>query len=155
CALPISADTHRIVSHLLKYNFKPSLVFEHIYEMFSLARMKLLGIALGNLKIDKTKRIAWMVVSQEILRKAKAKLEDTEGFIEMIRSIEGIRLAVLFQEIEKNKVKVGFRSRGGLDAGRLARILGGGGHFAASGCILEGKLKEIEKLVLSRIKREI
>lgn len=150
-----TARTHQIVSRLLRYDFKSSLVFENIYEMYSPARMKLLGLSLGNLRIDKTRGIAWMSVSQNLLRSSHANWDDVEGFVELMRSIKGIRLAIIFQEIGKSRIKVGFRSREGVDAGNLARLFGGGGHFAASGCILEGSLQEVERKVLSKIRRKM
>ncbi|MCM8784061.1 MAG: bifunctional oligoribonuclease/PAP phosphatase NrnA [Candidatus Omnitrophica bacterium] len=150
-----TVKTHRIVSRLLEYDFDASLVFENIYGMYSLARMKLLGLSLRNIKVNKEKGIVWMSVSQKMLRDTGADLKDTEGFIEMLRSIKGIKLAILFQEVEKNRVKIGFRSRRDLDVGKLARLFGGGGHFAASGCMLEGRLKDIENMVLHRIIKEV
>ncbi|MFN7170433.1 MAG: DHH family phosphoesterase [Candidatus Omnitrophota bacterium] len=150
-----TARTHRIVSQLLNYDLKPSLVFENIYEMYSPARMRLLGLSLENLNIDRKRGIAWMSVSQRLLKNSGASLDDVDGFVEIMRSIKGIKLAILFQEIEKNQIKVGFRSREGVDAGNLARIFGGGGHFAASGCILKGNLEEIEKKVLNEIRGKI
>lgn len=145
--------THKIVAELLRYGINPRYVFERIYEMHSFARMRLLGLALSQLQVNKKKGFAWVSISQEMLRKTKANLEDVEGFIEMIRSMEGIKLAILFQEIERNKIKVGFRSREGIDAGRFARIFGGGGHFTASGCVVKGSLKEVEEKVLDSIRR--
>jgi len=150
-----TSSTHRIIAHLLKYGFKPSSVFENVYEGHSLSRMKLLGLGFDNLKMDKKRKIAWMTISQEMLKKAKADLDDIEGFVEIIRSLKGVKLAILFQELSDNKIKIGFRSREGIDAGKLASIFGGGGHFAASGCIVEGKLEKVEKMVIDRIKKEL
>lgn len=150
-----TAYTHKIISDLLKYNIKHSFIFENVYEMFPFSRMKLLGLSLSTLKMDNDKKIAWMFVSQDMLRKSKTDLENAEGFIELVRSIKEVRLAILFQEVSDNKVKVGFRSREGIDAGKLASLFGGGGHFGASGCIIEGKLEKVIKDVLEKIRKII
>ncbi len=147
-----TAQTHRIAGHLLENNISPEVVFGKIYEKHRLPRMKLLSLALAGMKTNKKGTVAWISVSQDMFRRTGTDTDDTEGFIEMGCSIENVEVAVFFQEAEPDKVKVGFRSKGDIDVGKIARSFGGGGHFAASGCILSGKLKEIEKRVIKELR---
>jgi phosphoesterase RecJ-like protein len=143
--------THAVVSRLLELGIKPPIIFEKIYESHRLARMKLLGLALSNLRLSPDNSIAWFVVSQEMLKKVGADLQDVEGFIELARAVRDVRVAIFFQELKDNRIKIGFRSKGRINVSKIAHSFGGGGHFAASGCILKGKLKEIERMVLERV----
>jgi len=145
-----TAATHIITGHLLKYGIRPEYVFKKIYESHKLSRMKLLSLALAGLVARKG--VAWISVSNDMLKKTGANFEDVEGFIEVAASIDGVKVAVLFQEIEKNKIKVGFRSRGNINVSNIAASFGGGGHFAASGCILKESLRNAEKKVLNKIR---
>lgn len=146
-----SSATHMITGHLLEYGIRPEEVFKKIYESHKLSRMKLLGIVLGGLMVEKG--VAWITVSDDMLKKTRSSLDDVEGFIEMAASIEGIKVAVLFQEIEREKIKIGFRSRGNVNVCKIAAYFGGGGHFAASGCILRENLKTAQREVLSKIRK--
>ncbi len=58
---------------------------------------------------------------------------DTEGLVDMPRTIAGVEVVVLFSEVEPGKVKVSLRSTGRVTIDRVARQLGGGGHPHAAG----------------------
>ena len=38
-----------------------------------------------------------------------------------------------------------------MDANKLASHFGGGGHMKAAGCVVEGKLADVERVVLSKV----
>jgi phosphoesterase RecJ-like protein len=72
-----------------------------------------------------------------------------DGVVELPRSIDGIRLAVLFRILANGRVKVSFRSVGDVNVAALAERFGGGGHRRASGASLEGTLGEVQEVVLN------
>lgn len=59
---------------------------------------------------------------------------DTEGIINRVIDIIGVKIAVSVAEAGENTYKIGIRSKDGADASALAAVFGGGGHFNASGC---------------------
>jgi phosphoesterase RecJ-like protein len=82
-----------------------------------------------------------------------AKREDTEGLIDYARSIEGVLIAVLFEESpEPGKIRVSFRSKTPkLDVNSIARHFGGGGHREAAGARLTGSPREVEQRILAAV----
>jgi len=82
-----------------------------------------------------------------------AKREDTEGLIDYARSIDGVYVAVLFEELpEPQKVRISLRSKHPkIDANSIARHFGGGGHHEAAGARITGEPREIEAKVLQTI----
>jgi phosphoesterase RecJ-like protein len=82
-----------------------------------------------------------------------AKREDTEGLIDYARSIEGVVVAILFEELdEANKVRISLRSKNPkLDVNSIARHFGGGGHREAAGARLTGNPHEVEQRVLAAV----
>ena len=66
--------------------------------------------------------------------------DDLDGVVEFPRSIEGVRMALLFREIAQGRVKVSLRSVGDVDVAAFAKPFGGGGHTKAAGLSLEGSL---------------
>ena len=60
-------------------------------------------------------------------------------------------IALLFKEIEDNKVKVSFRSTGKVDVMEISRQFSGGGHRMAAGAQLDGNIEEVMNLVVARV----
>ena len=81
-----------------------------------------------------------------------AKPEDNEGLIDHLRAIQGVIVAVFFEELVEGKVRVSMRSKS--DAADVCAIcvkFGGGGHKLAAGARVRGTLTEVE----ARVMREI
>lgn len=152
-----SSITHEIAGDLLGYGLEPGLVSESVYERRTLTDIKLLGLVLSTLKVNKTGDVAYLEITRKMISETGADVAKSEGFINYARSIEGIKVAVLFKEDlkDKNKVNVSFRSKGRADVNRIASSFGGGGHVKASGCVLEGSLADIEAKVITRVEESL
>ena len=148
-----SAVTHEIASDLLGYGLEPGAVSESVYERRTLIDIKLLGLVLSTLRVNKSGEVACLEITRKMLTETGADVTKSEGFINYARSIDGVKVAVLFKEDQKdpNKINVSFRSKAGADVNRIASSFGGGGHIKASGCVLEGTLAEVETRVVAKI----
>ncbi len=148
-----SSITHEIAGDLLGYGLEPGLVSESVYERRTLTDIKLLGLVLSTLKVSKSGEVAYLEITKKMLTETGADINKSEGFINYARSIDGIKVAVLFKEDSKNhnRVNVSFRSKAGVDVNKIASSFGGGGHVKASGCVLEGALADVEARVITEI----
>jgi nanoRNase/pAp phosphatase (c-di-AMP/oligoRNAs hydrolase) len=88
---------------------------------------------------------------RETMERLGAKEEQTDGIINYPKSIEGVEVGLLFREIEADKIKVGFRSKGQVDVNQVAGQFNGGGHPRAAGAIIMGNLQEIEAKVVDAV----
>ncbi|MEA3560324.1 MAG: bifunctional oligoribonuclease/PAP phosphatase NrnA [Candidatus Omnitrophota bacterium] len=152
-----SSNTHRIASRLLECGVEPGFIAGRLYEVNSLASMKLLEMALSTIKIVKDgARIAWLCVTNDMLNRANADFEDTEDFVNYARSLQGVEIAIFFSETKvKNEIKVSLRSTGAVDVNLIAEKFGGGGHSRASGCRIKGSLGGVIKKVVSKVQGEL
>lgn len=155
-----SRATHEIAGELLGYGLDPALVSENVYERRSVKDINLLGLVLATIRVNKKGTVAHLEVTKDMLNKTGADLAKSEGLINFARSIDGVRVAVLFKEDqkEKNRINISFRSKGDgdvIDVNRIASIFGGGGHTKASGCVVTGRMKEVKRKVLAKIEEEI
>jgi phosphoesterase RecJ-like protein len=66
--------------------------------------------------------------------------------------LDGVKVAIVFRELEEGTVDVSFRSVPAVDVSRVATKFGGGGHPQAAGCLLEGTLEETEERIVSSVK---
>ena len=78
--------------------------------------------------------------------------EDNEGLIDHIRAIQGVIVAVFFEELAEGKVRVSMRSKEQkVDVCAICGLFGGGGHTLAAGARVRGTLAEVENKVLEAI----
>ncbi len=155
-----SSATHEIAGELLGYGLDPAVVSESVYERRSVKDINLLGLVLATIRVNKSGMIAHLEVTKDMLKKTGADLAKSEGLINFARSIDGVKVAILFKEDqqEKGKINISFRSKGNGDAAdvnKIAAIFGGGGHAKASGCIVAGSLKEVKKKVLAKVESSL
>ena len=141
------ADVYRMAAELIEAGASPSVAANAIYDTQPLARITLLSKALQTLSVENEQLSAWMHVTQEMLDETGASTEDTEGFIDLSRTIDGVEVIVFIRPESDNSWKVSFRGKQGRDVGGIAVTLGGGGHRYASGCSIPGTLEEVYEKV--------
>jgi len=107
----------------------------------------LLSAALATLRLSSDGRLAWIVVTSAA--RQGLGLEATEGFIDFVRAVGGVQIAMMFKEVSSSEVRVSFRSRGRMDVARLANQFGGGGHRNAAGCTLHEPLDTAKAQILA------
>ncbi|MCX7769580.1 MAG: bifunctional oligoribonuclease/PAP phosphatase NrnA [Proteobacteria bacterium] len=138
----------QIAAELLNLGVDPWYVAMNVYENYPYERMKLLGEVLSTLTLHMNGKVAFMLVTQQMLKKYDASIDLTEGFVNFGRAIEGVELSIIFKETNNNGYKLSMRSKGNVDVSLIARSLGGGGHRNAAGCKVQGTYEEASKRVL-------
>ena len=129
-----SSETHKAVAHLKQLGLKHSIIHENIYDNFLESRLRFIGNALLNrLEVLYEYNTAIMAISKRDLIKYEIQTGDTEGLVNYLLSIEGIKFGALL--IDRNEErKWSFRSKGNFDVNELARkYFEGGGHKNAAG----------------------
>lgn len=149
-----SAESFMIMSKLIS-KVQHRIVAERLFGHYSLDRMKLLGEVLCGLDISKDGSIGCIDIKQDMFKNKNVDMSDTEGFIDFVRTIEGIKVAICFKEqTNPEMTKVSFRSAC-VNVDKVARCFKGGGHKAASGCEIYQPLEQAKKIILGRVRKEI
>lgn len=146
----VTPGTHRRAAALLELGVQGFQINVALHEERPKAALVLLGEALHTLTIAPGGKVCWMTVTQEMLKKAGAVDEHTEGLINYCRSIKGVEVGLLFREVLKGTYKVSLRSKN-IDVNQLAAQFGGGGHTKAAGCVLKGNLKDVQAQVTREV----
>ncbi|MBU6426962.1 hypothetical protein KGQ27_01855 [Patescibacteria group bacterium] len=112
--------------------------------------------ALNSVKTYLNDNIVIATVSQADL-KARSISPAVAGGSEVenrLKSVIGWNISALLTEIDPDKIKISFRTRDAdkFDVSKLAVALGGGGHKATSGALLEMPLEEAKAAVVSKAK---
>lgn len=148
-------ESMKIAASLLEAGADPWLVTENVYESFSYPRIKLLGSVLHAMERSADGRTAWVVVTDELYRTTGTSAEDTDNFVNYVRSVKGVEVAVLFRQTAEAQYKISLRSKGRVDLSGLAQSFGGGGHKNAAGGVLDGSLDEVRTKVISEVEKAI
>ncbi len=150
-----SSASMRISAALVEAGADPWLVTENVYESYAYRRVKLLGSVLAGMERSEDGRIAWVAVTRSLYLQTGATAEDTENFVNFVRSVKGVEVAVLFRQTAEAQYKISMRSKGRIDLSSLAQSLGGGGHKNAAGGMLNGTLEEVKARVISEVDKAI
>ncbi|MFB6457951.1 bifunctional oligoribonuclease/PAP phosphatase NrnA [Chitinophaga sp. Hz27] len=129
-----SARVHRMVADLMDRGLKHEVIHQNIYDNFLENRLRFLGHSLLNrMEVYYEYNTAMLAIPYSDLKRFDLMTGDTEGLVNFLLSIQGIKLAALI--IDRNvEVKLSFRSKGNFDVNTFARkYFDGGGHFNASG----------------------
>jgi phosphoesterase RecJ-like protein len=126
-------------------------VAEKLYESQPRKRIELLAQALPTLEFVKDGLVASITVSLDMYAVTGASAELTDGFVNYPRSVAGVEVAIFFRQLEEQKYKVGFRSKGTVNVAALAQAFGGGGHHNAAGGTVTGTLDEVKQIVYGAV----
>lgn len=139
-------STHRAAAALVEAGAEPSVISETL-EARPIHRQRALAAAVQTMELFSDGRIGGLFLPYEQVK----DIESTDGFIDFVRVIDTVEVAVLIKEIEPRKCKVSLRSRG-LDVGSVAMGFGGGGHYRAAGCTIMETLDKARELVIRAVK---
>ncbi len=78
---------------------------------------------------------------------------DDADFINLLSTIDDVKIAIVFVELSKDLVKVSWRAAPGYDVSKIATMFGGGGHVAASGAEVKGSLTQVKELIINTTKQ--
>ncbi len=148
-----TVDAFETAGKLVQYGAKPDYVAKMCFERDSLEHLKLTGIALQRLEVQKN--VGFSYITYEDRVKLNATEEDMEGIIDALRKCGEIQVAVLFKEANPGEVRISFRSKDGIDVKSIAVKFGGGGHIPASGCTVKGNLHEVIETVIRTVHESI
>ncbi len=121
---------------------------QQLSDNISLSKLKFWAKLYQDIIIVQDGKLAYVKIPLEYFSKFNVSTEDLEGFVETIRQIKDVRVAMLIREETKDKIKISMRSRNNDDVRAILSPLGGGGHKNAAGANLEMSMDDaIAKLL--------
>lgn len=128
-----SARTLEVVSKLRAICVQFNELMESMYSSTTLSSVKLEAAVFSDIEFILDNKVTCIQVTRSKILEFNACMNDSEGFVEKARDIEGVNAAILIKENEAD-IKVSLRSKvGTFDVSKIAGIFGGGGHINAAG----------------------
>ena len=92
-----------------------------------------------------------MYVTDEMFRQTGGSREQTEGFVEFLKEMRGVEVAVVARQTGERRYKISMRSKGKIDVALVASRFGGGGHKNAAGCTIEGSIDQVKAMLIEAV----
>lgn len=147
-------DLYIIVSELLKKGINKDVIYNNVFNVYSVSRLRLIGYCLyQKMRIYPEFKTAVIAMSKEECARFNYEKGDTEGLVNMPLQIKEIDVSIFVRE-DDDKIKISFRSQGEVHVNKMAELFKGGGHKNAAGgesyCSLRRTLHQIENVVRRR-----
>lgn len=145
--------THLIAAKTMAAGADWEQINADMFEIMSPARIELQKLVYNTLELHLNGKLALIVVTREMLKKAGIGDDEVEGLASIPRRVEGVLMGITIREKEQGVFKISVRTNGGIDASAYCALFGGGGHAAASGCTLEGTLEYVKNSLIDKAEK--
>ena len=149
----VTVESLRAAADLVDHGAEIFPISYTAHKEHSISEMELWKIGMNNIHIDG--EYIWSVLTKADRDSIGYIGDDDCGFVSYLGDTKGINVAVLFTEVNENETKISWRSLPGFDVSKVAVACGGGGHAAASGATVRGKVADVIPQVLETTKRII
>ncbi|MBQ3437664.1 MAG: bifunctional oligoribonuclease/PAP phosphatase NrnA [Fusobacterium sp.] len=147
----VTKDVFEMALTLVGEGVIPNYIVNNFLNSNSYAALKIVGYALNKFEYFQDKKLAYIFISTEIMKKYKAKKEDTETIVEKILSYSEASVSLFLREEENGIIKGSMRSKYEKNVNEIAAIFGGGGHHKAAGFSSSLSCNEILKIILEKL----
>ncbi|MDP7584220.1 MAG: bifunctional oligoribonuclease/PAP phosphatase NrnA [Verrucomicrobiota bacterium] len=149
-------ETYYAAGDLVKKGANLAIVCDEVYQSYPLSRVKLLKRVYNNFRLTHDNQIAYFWLKQEDFSRTGATASDTEGLIDHVRAIDPVVVACVFEELEPELTRISLRSKDkNINVSDIAGLFGGGGHPAAAGARIPGKLPTTQRRVVAAIRKAL
>jgi len=149
-----SAPALQVAAELIRAGADPYQIAQRASVQLSTPAAILRGQALASIRTAASGRIVYAVLRPRDFAVAGARPEDTEGIIDVLKSVAGAEVVVLFKADNHRHCQVSLRSRG-MDVASIAAQFGGGGHSVAAGLQVPGPLPMVTVKVIKAIEQAL
>jgi bifunctional oligoribonuclease and PAP phosphatase NrnA len=151
-----TAQTFEIAGKLVEAGVDLATISNRVYESYPKRRILLLGRLLNDATFHANDRVATFSLTEETKQRLAIDPADIDGLIDIIRSIDTVVVAIFFEELPDQRVRISVRSKDPkIDANRICSTWGGGGHQLAAGARIRGTLEEVRTKVINHVSDEV
>lgn len=141
----VTANTHRVAAALFDTGVDFRMVNKRHFRTKTRKRLALEGRLLSEMEYFDEGRIVVVQVPQSMIRAMQLTENDMDDLAALGGLVEGQDCSVTMKELENGDWKISVRTGPSVNATRICEKFGGGGHKAASGCVIKGMTQEAAK----------
>ena len=154
-----NAHTHRVAADLIDAGVSVDDTYRRLYENVPLEKLRLVSRALDGISSHCDGALAISYITTADYEATGAGEEMTEGLIDHLRSIEGVKVAAVVRDLGNRgraARKVSLRSSAGeVDVSAIARLNGGGGHKRAAGFSTDLDFEQLVQFLTGEVSSQL
>jgi phosphoesterase RecJ-like protein len=126
--------THKIAAKLIENGASHAEICRNLFECKTKTALAAEAFAMANVSYFCSGKISYVKITKADKRAHGFEDEDTYDVINVIRRVDGVKVAILIREKDDGTYKISTRSSCEIDVSKICAIFGGGGHSGAAGC---------------------
>ncbi len=138
----VTANTHRVAAALIDTGIDFRAANKLHFRTKTKKRMALEGRLMSEMEFFDGGRIVVVQMPLSLQKELALTENDTDDIAALGGQVEGTDCSITMKEKESGEWKISLRTGARVDASRVCAKFGGGGHKAASGCVLRGMTQE-------------
>ena len=148
-------EVFQAVASLIRLGASPNRTYRLISAGRTLATRRLMGRIMERSRMycDNRILISWEDAGDR--EELGTDERDSDKLYQMLQSIDGCEAVALLRMEKDGRCIVGLRSNNHVDVGRIATILGGGGHKKAAGGATVGNLEEVKDRLIPLFEEQL
>jgi bifunctional oligoribonuclease and PAP phosphatase NrnA len=154
-----NSHTHRVAADLIDAGVDVDDTYRRLYEHVPLEKLRLVSRALDGISSHCEGRLAISYITTADYEATGAGEEMTEGLIDHLRSIDGVKVAAVIRDLGNRgraARKVSLRSSAGeVDVSAIARLNGGGGHKRAAGFSTDLEFEQLVEFLSGEVSAQL
>jgi phosphoesterase RecJ-like protein len=154
-----NAHTHRVAADLIDAGVNVDDTYRRLYEHVPIEKLRLVSRALDGISSFCDGKLVVSYITMADYEATGAGEEMTEGLIDNLRSIEGVKVAAVIRDLGdrgRSARKVSLRSSAGdVDVSAIARLNGGGGHKRAAGFSTDLEFEQLVEFLAGEVSAQL
>jgi phosphoesterase RecJ-like protein len=154
-----NAHTHRVAADLIDAGVNVDDTYRRLYEHVPIEKLRLVSRALDRISSYCDGKLAISYITMADYEATGAGEEMTEGLIDHLRSIDGVKVAAVIRDLGsrgRSARKVSLRSSAGdVDVSEIARLNGGGGHKRAAGFSTDLEFEQLVEFLAHEVSAQL
>ncbi|HWC49825.1 MAG TPA: bifunctional oligoribonuclease/PAP phosphatase NrnA [Solirubrobacterales bacterium] len=154
-----NAHTHRVAADLIDAGVNVDDTYRRLYEHVPIEKLRLVSRALDGISSYVDGKLVISYITMADYEATGAGEEMTEGLIDNLRSIEGVKVAAVIRDLGdrgRSARKVSLRSSAGdVDVSAIARLNGGGGHKRAAGFSTDLEFEQLVEFLSGEVTAQL
>ena len=149
----VTPHTHIVAANLLDMGADSAEMNRLLFDCKSEGILKAEGFALNKMHSYFEGKLNLVCITKADRSSLDLDLEFFETAIDVVRSLDGVEIAVAIKELDDGSFKASLRSTGA-DVSALCAKFGGGGHIKAAGCTIKASSCDTAaELILAEAKK--
>ena len=147
-----TAQDMRLAARLIECGVEVGDTNRRIYQEFPAGAFAVQREVLNNMVIEENGQLVHYSMPAGKCAELGVGREETKDLVDIIRVLQGARIAVIFEDVENGLIRISLRSKDpAIRVNDVAAQFGGGGHAMAAGIRVRGKLDEVRSAILDAL----